>query len=309
MEVVSLPEVPVDELGDVFQEEAAHWKKQLFWDYEPTLDLVKRLARRKALPGFALADRERVVGYSYYVLDRPVGFIGGLYILDTYAEGASYKLLIESLVKAMMQVSGLERIESQVMPFNYEFRTDFERQGFDTLPRYFLATTKGMIGNDAVELKGRELFTVEKWRPEVLLSAAEVIYDSYVGSPDVGLCRDYQSRRGCIRFLRNLVDSPTCGRFSAEDTRLGIDQNGNLCGVLLATKISPEAGMVPQLSVRRRCQGKGLGSLLLSEYMRSTPYRVSLSVSEGNKRAFDLYSKLGFEVEKRFHALIWNRQG
>jgi ribosomal protein S18 acetylase RimI-like enzyme len=252
-------------------------------------------------------NEKQIVGYAYYVLDRPVGFIGGLYVLDVFAEGSSYRRLISSLVKAMIQVSGLERIESQVMPFNYEFRKDFKRQGFDTLPRYFLMTHGGTVRSDTIDLRGRDHFTLDSWRPEVLLSAAEVIYDSYIGSPDAVLCRDYQSRRGCIRFLRNLVESPTCGRFDPDDTRLGLDREGKLCGILLATRISPEAGMVPQLSVRRSCQGKGLGSMLLTEYIQSSPQRVSLSVSGANTRAFELYRKLGFEVEKRFHALIWTR--
>jgi ribosomal protein S18 acetylase RimI-like enzyme len=192
-----------------------------------------------------------------------------------------------------------------------EFAADFVKLGFKALPRYFLSVT---LDNEEVTrqveaLAGSEDSVIRDWKREFRASTAEVIYDSYVGSPDLDLCRDYQSRRGCVRFLNNLIGSPTCGKFSEKDTKVALDQNGGICGVLLATEIDSGTGMIPQLSVRREYQGKGIGSRLLAEYMKGAVRegleRVTLSVSQGNKRAFDLYRRVGFQPEKEFHALVW----
>jgi len=313
MEVATLPDASVEHLDELFQEEASQWQRQLFWDYGPTLQLVKKLVSSSALPGFLLVDGREAVGYAYFVFDRPVGFIGGLYVLDSFADSAHYYRLIEKTVKAIRALENIERIESQVMPFNCEFADSFVKLGFRALPRYFLSASlsSSKVGSAVQAQNSANDFRIRNWRPELMVSAAEVIYDSYVESPDVELCRDYQSRAGCMRFLKNLIDSPTCGAFCQKTTRVAMDENGRLCGILLATRINSEIGMIPQLSVRRDCQGKGMGSSLLAEYIETTAAegleRVSLSVSKANLRAFGLYKRFGFEEVKRFHALIWDR--
>ncbi len=313
MELASLADIPVGHLAPLFREEASHWNKQLFWDYTPTLQLVRKMVASRGLPGFVLRHQGTTVGYSYFVLDQLVGFIGGLYVLDSFAEEPNYRRLIDKLVTTMRGLKSLERIESQVIPFNIEFAPSFLEQGFRVLPRYFLSAGVGSkdVSKRLAGLERVDGINIERWRPELVASAANVIYDSYIESPDMVLCRDYQSRKGCMRFLRNLIESPACGRFSHKDTRIALDLNGRLCGVLLATKISDSTGMVPQLSVRRDCQGRGIGSWLLAEYMKAAEdaglERVSLSVSQANRRAFELYVRLGFKTTKRFDALIWDR--
>lgn len=313
MKVRRLSEAAVDQLSAVFDEEAMHWKEQLFWDYQPTLRLIERLVSARSLPGFVLMEDGEAVGYTYFVFERPVGFIGGLYVLDSFAGQSSYSRMIDRLISSMRSLSDLERIESQLMPLNREFASSFVSLGFRALPRYFLSAVLSRANvlkqlDASTQLGG---FVVQSWSPEFAAAAAEVIYDSYIESPDLDLCRDYQSRKGCARFLRNLIGSPTCGRFSSRDTKVALDKRGRPCGVLLATKIDQDTGMIPQFSVRRDCQGRGIGSRLLAEYLKEAAdkglKRVSLSVSQANQRAFDLYRRVGFEPEKRFHALIWER--
>jgi ribosomal protein S18 acetylase RimI-like enzyme len=308
MELAPLSQVSQEKLAPLFCEEASHWRSQLFWDYRPTLRLVNKLVAARSLPGFVLKFGRDVVGYAYFVFDRPVGFIGGLYVLDSYADHANYSQLIQRLVAKMRGIDYLDRIESQVMPFNVEFAPDFVKLGFKALPRYFLSVEIGrkmQIGS----MQGVDEFGFQSWRPEFKAPAAAVIYDSYVESPDVNLCRDYQSQEGCARFLRNLIGTPACGKFSRTDTLVALSKEGEVCGVLLATEIDAGTGMIPQLSVLREYQGRGIGSGLLAEYMKGASRkglkRVSLSVSLANSRAFDLYRRLGFKTVKEFHALIW----
>jgi ribosomal protein S18 acetylase RimI-like enzyme len=311
MEVAPLSGFTQKQLAPLFREEASHWKEQLFWDYKPTLRVVKALVTTRGLPGFVLKLGGDVIGYAYFVMDRSVGFIGGLYVLDSFADQSNYNQLIERLVSTMQSFEHLNRIESQVMPFNSEFASDFVRLGFRALPRYFLSMDLGKksIGKRMESAERTNQYQFQSWRPQFRTAAADVIHDSYVDSPDLELCRDYQSPKGCARFLRNLIGSPTCGRFSRTNTRVAFDRKGELCGLLLATEIDDGVGMIPQLSVRRRDQGKGIGSRLLTEYMKAATERglrrVSLSVSLANSRAFELYRRVGFEREKEFHALVW----
>lgn len=66
--------------------------------------------------------------------------------------------------------------------------------------------------------------------------------------------------------------------------------------------------MIPQISVRRHCQGNGLGSALLKTYLAQATKRglkhLTLSVSEANPRAYQLYQRLGFRKLKDFHAFV-----
>jgi len=313
MVVAPLPDASAKDLNVLFREEAWQWKKQLGWNYAPTLELVRELVVSRSLPGYVLRHGKQTVGYSYYVFDRPVGFIGGLYILNSFAHERNYQQLIEKLVVTMQNLPELDRIESQVMPFNTEFAGIFSALEFKVLPRYFLsaALDSGGYLNRVRPQERSDEFRIVGWQPEFVAAAAEVIYDSYLESADTILCRDYQTRKGCMRFLRNVTQSPACGKFSQGNTRAALDQDGRLCGVLLATEIDHDMGMIPQLSVRRDYQGQGIGSQLLVDYMKAARerglLRVSLSVSQANRRAFDLYQRFGFETGKRFHALIWDR--
>jgi len=128
---------------------------------------------------------------------------------------------------------------------------------------------------------------------------------------DVELLRTLgKSREGCIRFLNNLVKHPGCGTFSPQTSYVVLDSEEQVCGVLLTSKISPDTGMIPQISVRNDCQGKGIGSYLLRTYFKdareSGLERITLSVSEANEGACRLYDRLGFQKTRDFHAFVRN---
>ena len=101
-----------------------------------------------------------------------------------------------------------------------------------------------------------------------------------------------------------------CGIFSADTSYVALDSSGQICGVLIASRIEADTGMIPQISVRSSFQGKGLGTVLLYTYLREAKKRdfkrITLSVSEANRRAYHLYLRSGFEKTKDFHAFIWS---
>ena len=304
MEVVHLNKVQFSQVSKVFEEEIKCWQTQLFWDYRPAVNTLEKHLSNNSLPGFALSSGEGIlVGYSYYMVGYPTGYIGNLY----------EKLLVPT-IQALRSSYNIQRIESQIFAFNCELTHLFKRQGFEAESRDFLCQDLSRLEehqtNETVGCSSMNGFQILPWKDIHLAPSADVVYDSYQTSTDFHLCRDYQSREGCLRFLLNLIDSPGCGSFSSQTSQVALDEKGNLCGILLASKIGPETGMVPQISVRRKYQGKGVGKSLLSNYFQRARenglQRVVLSVTASNP-AYRLYSRMGFKRTKRFHAFIWNR--
>jgi ribosomal protein S18 acetylase RimI-like enzyme len=311
MRIVPLRDRVIGKLEPVFEEEIRHWDRGVFWDYRTTLRVIKSFIASGNLPGFALLENEELIGYSYFVVDRPVAFIGNVYVRNDRADAEPYGLLIERTVTEVTGVRTVERVEAQVFEFNHSFKPLFDCLGFQAMRRYFLVkvldqSVEGDLGTGSG-------WQIAEWQDKFLAPAAEVVYDSYFQTYDASLCRDYQTRQGCLRFLRNLIENPACGRFWPSETLVALDRLGRVCGLLLATRTQEQTGMIPQISIRRDCQGRGLGTRLMRLYLancrRHGLARVTLSVSEANERAFRLYRRIGFEVQKSFYAFVWERQG
>jgi ribosomal protein S18 acetylase RimI-like enzyme len=312
MQLVPLRDCPVEELNPLFAEETVHWNDHIFWDYHPTLDILKRFMRARTLPGFILGNPDRVMGYSYFVVDRTVAFIGNIYVRNDSACPQTYGALIERTVGAATSVPTVQRIETQIFEFNCELDSLFSGCGFRVLPRHFLVCPLAECSVQAPPQFKGGTWRFRRWQDKDLLPAAELVFDSYRNSFDASLCHDYQSRQGCVRFLKNLIDSPACGRFCPEDTLIAVDHFDHVSAVLLATRTQPTTAMIPQFSVRRQYQGRGLGRAMLATFLsqcRSQGLeRITLSVSEANDRAFRLYLRTGFQIQKSFSAFIWERR-
>lgn len=311
MKVLSLSEVDPGDLDAVFLEEIQCWQSELFWDYRPAVELITKYARSRSLPGHVVQNRDgKTVGYSYHLVDRPVGYIGNLYVRRSHAHRKPYEALLEQTMQSLWCWGHLERIECQVFGFNFDMAPLFKTRGFKALKRHFLALPLDGFNADLNQDSDLE-FQTRPWDRRFFIQAAEVIYDSYSQSPDHALCRDYQTREGCIRFLRNLVDNPGCGIFTADSSYLGVNRNGELCALLVTSKIGLDTGMIPQISVRTDSQGKGIGTKLLYRYFQEAKQRglkrVTLSVSDANQGAYRLYHRLGFRDVKDFYAFVWTQ--
>lgn len=309
MQVVYLAEVEPEQLQDIFGQEIQNWHDQLSWDYRPTVELITKCMRSQGLPGYVLkSPAGDIAGYSYYLVGRPVGYIGNLYVRAEFAGAKAYQVLLQRTLRSLTSLGSVQRVECQMFAFNFELAPLFQQSGFTPLKRHFLTLPIEKVNGGASGVPRETGLRVVPWEDRFFTSVAEVVYDSYRGSPDSELCLDYQSPEGCVRFLRNLVDNPGCGTFTGEISYVVLDDSGQLCAVLLTSRIGPETGMIPQLSVRRAFQGKGLGTLLLNTYLQEAKKqglkRVTLSVSHRN-RAYQLYRRLGFKRTKDFHAFIW----
>ncbi len=312
MQVLPLAVASPAVLEQVFAEELEDWQAQLSWDYSSAVALIKRHISCRSLPGFFLTDGSVAAGYCYYVVAPPLGYLGNVYVIHDYASQSAYELLITNALRALQAHPDVRRIESQVFGFNCDVSPIMMREHFAALRRYFMTLPLNPKPFSDEEYAHPRGFRLLQWDRGYFLPAADTIYDSYSVSPDYEMCYDYQSREGCVRFLRNLVDNPGCGRFSPETSRIALDASGRVSGVLITSLISRGTGMIPQVSIRRESQGKGLGTALLSRYFEAAKEReltkVTLSVSAQNAKAHHLYSRLGFRETKEFYAFIWTRK-
>lgn len=312
MRVVSLTAGELHRLREVFDEEVECWEQQLHWDYRPSTQLIRRYVSTQSLPGFVLRDRsDQAAGYAYYVSNPPVGFIGNLFVRRSSATMAAYQMLFDQAFSALRSWEEVERIESQLFPFYASLEPIFQAAGFQSRKRYFLTLQLERLVESVLPPPGQLPVRICPWRSAHFNAAAAVVFDSYGDSPDHELCFDYQTLEGCARFLRNIIDNPGCGKFCPQSSLVALDARGQVCAILITSRISERTGMIPQISVRKDWQGRGIGSHLLRLYFASARRqglrRITLSVSEANQRAYRLYQRLGFDQQRSFHAFVWKQ--
>ncbi len=308
MQVVPLLGISGAELAAVLDEEVECWRRKLNWDFRANARMILECASSRLLAGQVLkTDSGSVVGYCYHLSEGSVGYVGDVFIRRGHATVANYDRLLSPTLRALLQRVGVRRIECQFVPFNCDVTEVFSREGFRTVHRRFLTRRLHERDTGQAPIAGE---TILPWSSPLLRSAAEVMCDSYRDSPDFELSSDYQSLRGCIRFLRNLLRTSGCGRFCGRTSLIGVDNRGAVVAALLASRIGPGTGMVPQLSVRRSHQGRGWGTTLLrNHFSRSRESGLNqtvLCVSDWNEGALRLYRRLGFQELIQFQAFTWD---
>jgi ribosomal protein S18 acetylase RimI-like enzyme len=124
----------------------------------------------------------------------------------------------------------------------------------------------------------------------------------------------YQSLHGAQRFLHNIIRFPGCGTFDAENSWVLRDpHSATLQAVLLCSRIRNDVNHITQLCVAPSLRGKGIGAALLqhcaSQNARRGIRSLSLTVTEANTGALQLYRDNGFTTMHRFEAIVWNKAG
>lgn len=311
MKVSVLTTESAGRIKPIAREELSTWEVQLGWDARPAIDMVGKYIRSGVLPGCLLeSDEGEAAGYSYYVIDASTLFLGGLFIRQAFASPDNYSYLLRRTLESACAWRLISRIECQLFALNCDLGPVFEAHGFKAVPRLFLTASLSSAEAQAPLRPLPSGYFVEPWESDFLQPASLVIADSYEGSVELEICQDYRSRRGCLRYLRALVETPSCGVFTPENTLCVFDSRGLMQGVLVASRIAETTAMIPQISVRKAAQGKGIGRhLLLTLFgrLRSKGYtQADLSVSEGNRSAYALYQSLGFRPRKSFNAFVWD---
>ncbi len=151
---------------------------------------------------------------------------------------------------------------------------------------------------------------VRRWAEQDYQSAAGVITAAYRGHIDSEINDQYRTNAGSNRFLNNIVRFPGCGVFDPDSSFVAIHRPTNaLIGLILCSRVKDDVGHVTQVCLVPEHRGRGIGeSLIVSTYtsLRNRNFNLlSLTVTEANHRAVDLYRRLGFVELRVFDAFVW----
>lgn len=296
-------------LKALMEEEDRSYVSELGWDFTPIRKILASFLAQNLLPGYVAESSTRALAYTYFLIHHDKAIIGTLYASEHDFSQTAVNELLALAAKCLKDSEDIHRIEAQIIPFNdLNLTAGFTRLGFQYYPRYFveldLATYRPRKPEPAES-------TIVSWDSAYVPLAAEVAFKSYQNEIDALICEDYCSRAGCQSYLNSLLENPGCGTFLPEASFMGIDRHGLPCGFIIGSRLSSLAGMIPQIAILPSHQGRGLGNALmdsaLSQFRSLGFWTVSLTVTKKNRRAFEWYQRLGFNIRKEFGAYIWRR--
>lgn len=308
-EVVDLRRLSSRDLEPLLQEECRAWRAELEWDFERSADLVRRFVDMCALSGGALVEDGQITGYMYFVLEEDKGLIGDLYVRQELRTAERENLLIASALDAVMESATVRRIEAQLMMLHYSPARPAPRSDcLSVFERNFMRINlkHAVLGKGKV----RRPMYVEKWSDHYQDAAAQLIAAAYQGHVDSRINDQYRTPIGARRFLHNIVQYPGCGAFYRPASVVAFEGvNGSLCGISLASLVTPQTGHVTQICVSPSVRGTGIGHELLRQSLITLRdlgcTSASLTVTAANEDAVALYERVGFETLRRFSAFVW----
>ena len=309
LEVVDLRRLTARDLEPLLEEECASWLDELGWDFEKSADLVRRFVDMRALNGSAVVVGDQLAGYMYWVLEEDKGLIGDLYVRRSARTAAHENTLIEAALTPIMRTPHVTRIESQLMMIPWESRRKIPHGEYaHTFGRNFMRIdlTRAVLGRGSV----RRPMYVEKWHDHYSDAAAHLIASAYDGHIDSRINDQYRSASGARRFLHNIVQFPGCGTFYRPASFAAFDAlSGRMCGVSLASIVSPNVGHITQICVAPSARGTGSGYELLRHSLTTLRdmgcHSASLTVTAENLDAARLYERVGFQTIRQFSAYVW----
>jgi ribosomal protein S18 acetylase RimI-like enzyme len=309
-EVVDLRHLASGSLDEVLDEEIRLWRETLAWDFTASAALVKRFADMQSLNGRALLHAGRVTGYTYTVTDDDKGLIGDLYILREFATPAMEDQLLNATVETLYRTAGVRRIESQVIllthprPLPPSHATELR-----LFERCFMVCD--LREQHDWPCRPSSVLDIDGWTERYQEDAAALVANAYEGHIDGHINDQYRSIAGTRRFLQNIVQYPGCGSFYAPASWLAWRRDtGRMCAASLASMVAHDAGHITQICVAQSSRGEGIGREVLSRSLVSLREagcrQVSLTVTASNRNAIGLYESMGFKVERRFAAMVWD---
>ena len=312
LRVVDLRKIAAHDLAPVLAEEAEVWREQLHWDLAPSVELIDRFVDMQALSGFALLDKHRLIGYSYFVCDEHKGLIGDLYLLQREHTPERAGLLLSATLETLLREPGIRRAETQLLLLSGQplLQVPFPRW-FKAFPRIFYE----MNARRAAALPAKTLWntTIVPWRETHHQASAWLVAAAYRGHIDSEINDQYRSPGGARKFLTNIVQYPGCGTFFAPASFAAFDgdnpRSGTLTGISLASLVAPGSGHITQLCVSPSHKGSGIGYELLRRSLQALAEHgcqyISLTVTSANHEAGRLYESIGFQRKREFSAWVW----
>jgi ribosomal protein S18 acetylase RimI-like enzyme len=321
MEILDLRHFTSADLRPLLEDEIALWGKLLAWDYTTSAEMILRYMDAKILPGYAAINRGSIFGYSFFVYEQNKGVIGDLFVQEPDREsvrGVNHgpdrheveERLLTHVIETLQQSPGIHRVEAQLLAQNTgEVSRPFLRQGFSRHPRVFMNFDIGKYPRAATAALPAQ-FELRPWSEQEYQSAAALITAAYRGHVDSEINDQYRSLNGSLRFLNNIVRFPGCGTFDPRASFLVYQrQTHTMVGLILCSQVRPDVGHITQVCLLPEYRSAGLGRALMAATTRNLRERgfrfISLTVTEANDRAIELYKRIGFESARVFDAFVW----
>lgn len=311
MEILDLRHFSSVDLRPLLEDETQVWSRLLSWDYRGSAEMILRYVDAKILPGYAALERGRIFGYSFFVYEGNKGVIGDLFVADgnqsPNAATVEVKLLTH-VIETLQQSPGIHRVEAQLLAHEAgAVARPFVEQGFHRYPRLFMALPLKLLPAPGSPPKDIEL---RPWNERDYQPAAALITAAYRGHVDAEINDQYRSLSGSLRFLNNIVRFPGCGTFDPAGSFVAVHRKlGNLIGAILCSRVRDDVGHVTQVCVLPEFRAQSIGKMLMTTAAASLARRgfssLSLTVTEANTGAVELYKKLGFATHRVFDAFVW----
>ena len=312
MEILDLRHFSSADLRPLLQDEIGVWGQLLSWDYSGSAEMILRYLDSKILPGYAAIDRGNVFGYSFFVYEQSKGVIGDLFVRNGARTPNRHEVeeqLLAHVIETLQQSPGIQRVEAQLLAHETgEVMRPFQQQGFSRHPRVFMTLPIAKGQQNGVVLKPD--FEIRPWAEQEYQAAAAVITAAYRGHVDAEINDQYRTLSGSLRFLNNIVRFPGCGTFDPHASFLVYERSRrSLIGLILCSQVRQDVGHITQVCVLPEYRSTGLGEALLAataKTLRARNFRsISLTVTEANVRAIELYKRIGFVSNRVFDAFVW----
>lgn len=326
LEILDLRHFAGPLLRPLLEAEGEEWRQRLHWDYSPSARLLMQYLDSHMLPGYAALDNGQVTGYAFCVYEESKAVIGDVYAMagrpgeqpgaqnePRQAPREIEEMLLRHLFETLQNSPQVDRIESQLLlhPSGAHGGV-FQEAGFALYRRLFMVQDLGPARATVRAELPREL-ELRPWREDDLSGAGRLISEAYANHPDSLINDQYRSAHGSLRFLHNIVRYSGCGVFSPQVSHIVLERGTReMVGLVLGSRVSGESGHITQLCVQPRYRRRGLGRLLLSvaaaAFWRMGVSEVSLTVTEANSKAIQLYRSEGYERRHMFDAGVWRRE-
>jgi ribosomal protein S18 acetylase RimI-like enzyme len=313
VEILDLRHFSSTDLRSLLDDEVETWASLLSWDYRSSADMILRYVDAKILPGYAAVERGNIVGYSFFVYEGSKGVVGDLFVSPRRSDAHEIELqMVDHVVETLQQSPGIHRAEAQLLTHpTGVLSAPFLSTGFQRHRRLFLALH--LKGAGAPKIGSKPIppeIHVRRWAEQDYQAAAGVITAAYRVHIDSEINDQYRTNAGSMRFLNNIVRFPGCGVFDTDSSFVAVHRPSSaLIGLILCSRVRDDVGHVTQVCLVPEYRRLGIGENLIAcawNSLRSRNFSLlSLTVTEANHRAVDLYRQLGFVEVRVFDAFVW----
>lgn len=320
IEILDLRHFAAALIRPVIEAEGELWRQRLHWDYRTSAKLLMQYLDSHSLPGYAALEAEKVIGYAFCVYEETKAIVGDVFAVDGLLPAPRVNsgapdietALLKHLFETLLNSPQVNRVESQLLLHPSGAHAEiFRANDFRIFRRLFMV--------QRLEARSAELrmslpdeLEVRVWRDDDLNSASRLIAEAYRGHPDSLINDQYCSVHGSLRFLNNIVRYSGCGQFSPHASHVVVHRpSRELIALILGSRVSPQSGHITQVCVHPSYRRIGLARMLLSAaaecFSRQGAEEISLTVTEANTHAIDLYKDKGYACAHVFDAAVWVR--